>query len=129
MVIKLNIPKKCKFIQHIYLFLSNVCYCYRWYSGAVKTTITSQPQGPVLGLLSVQNFACSFLICLGFLWVLQFQITIQKHADRQTGYIKLSLSVEESLNVSVYSALYVHLMPCVSRIGSMPTSNLSRTEL
>lgn len=58
------------------------------------------------GLLSVWNFACSPGVHVGFLWVVLFPSTSQKHAFRWMGYTKLPIGVDECANVCAWCMMW-----------------------
>lgn len=78
------------------------------YRGAVGIIATSHLTSTDLVLTSgycLVSFAGSSTVCVGFLWILRFPPTIQKHATRRSGYSNLPLSMHESVNVCVHFAL------------------------
>uniref|UniRef100_A0AAR2L8C7 Glutamate receptor n=1 Tax=Pygocentrus nattereri TaxID=42514 RepID=A0AAR2L8C7_PYGNA len=70
----------------------------------------------------IRKFACSPRVCVGFLQVLRFPPTVQRHAVRPIGCAKLPLGVSDCLSAlrwtGVLSRVYPAFRPMTAGIGS-----------
>lgn len=102
-----------------------------WHGGTAGSAAASQLHGPWfdLELLSACCFACSLRVASGFSG---FLLLSQKHVGRRTGYAKLSVGMNECVNVCVWSMVTAISFrvnsPCAhsSQMGSGPTVALTR---
>lgn len=109
------------------LYISESMIINNFYGGTVMEQVWFNP-GLRLLSLSVQSFACSPHVHVGFLWVLRVPPTVQKYVGRWSSYAKLPLSVTVSEN----SALWLTGVPSgmnspTLSLVSRSTMNLTRT--